>query len=49
MGISQTKFMRSFKFLKFREMALLAFCYALALLPPFLAELWMNYSGVHYL
>ncbi|MDL1870888.1 phosphoethanolamine transferase [Deltaproteobacteria bacterium PRO3] len=34
---------------KWREFGLLALCYALALLPPFLVELWKGYSGVYYL
>jgi len=34
---------------RFRELGILAACYALALLPPFLAEIWKDYSGVYYL
>lgn len=34
---------------KWREFALLFTCYALALAPPFLTEIWKNYSGVYYL
>ncbi|MFO1464274.1 MAG: phosphoethanolamine transferase [bacterium] len=30
-------------------MGLLAACYALVLLPPFIVELWKDYSGVYYL
>ena len=32
-----------------RELGIMAFCYGLILAPPFLAELWKNYSGVYYL
>ncbi|HEX5033306.1 MAG TPA: hypothetical protein VFW62_02385, partial [bacterium] len=35
--------------MKCHELGILILCYALALLPPFLAELWHDYSGVYYL
>jgi len=34
---------------KCHELGLLTACYALALLPPFILELWRDYSGVYYL
>jgi heptose-I-phosphate ethanolaminephosphotransferase len=39
----------SFKWSKLRELGLVATCYTLILLPPFIAELWKDYSGVYYL
>lgn len=34
---------------KYHRLGLLATCFALALLPPFIVEIWKDYSGVYYL
>lgn len=41
--------MRNFNFLPWKELGLIVGCYLLALLPPFLLELYRDFSGVYHL